>query len=229
MRRNGSYLKGIVLILVVTAVIASLCLFDLLPVDDIIRGSTNIINETGKVSESFINNHKTIAPVIYIIIFLLRTFLVVFSCSVMVVIAGRAFGSAMGFTLSLIAISLSANLAFILGRFLDIRVIERILKNKLKNFDSKMEKHGFRIILFMRLSMLFPFDIINYAAGMSKIRYRDFILGTMIGIIPEVFSLTYLGDKINNPFSVEFLIAVLLIIFTISVSLTIRRVRNKKG
>ena len=229
MRRNGSYLKGIVLILVVTAVIASLCLFDLLPVDDIIRGSTNIINETGKVSESFINNHKTIAPVIYIIIFLLRTFLVVFSCSVMVVIAGRAFGSAMGFTLSLIAISLSATLAFILGRFLDKRVIERILKNKLKNFDSKMEKHGFRIILFMRLSMLFPFDIINYAAGMSKIRYRDFILGTMIGIIPEVFSLTYLGDKINNPFSVEFLIAVLLIIFTISVSLTIRRVRNKKG
>jgi uncharacterized membrane protein YdjX (TVP38/TMEM64 family) len=116
MRRNGSYLKGIILILVVTAVIALLCLFDLLPVDDIIRGSTNIINETGKISESFINNHKTIAPVIYIIIFLLRTFLVVFSCSVMVVIAGRAFGSAMGFTLSLIAISFIGNSCLYFGQ-----------------------------------------------------------------------------------------------------------------
>jgi uncharacterized membrane protein YdjX (TVP38/TMEM64 family) len=83
-------------------------------------------------------------------------------------------------------------------------VIERILKNKLKNFDSKMEKHGFSIILSLRLSMLFPFDIVNYAAGMSKIRYRDFILGTMIELYLKCFPLLTSVIKLIIRFQLSF-------------------------
>lgn len=226
---NKSYLKGTVIILIVTALVAFLNIFEIMPVVDFVNSFKKVIYNVAAASESFIRDHKTFAPLIFILIFLVRTFLVVFSCSIMIVIAGRVFGSVLGVILSMVAVYLSATLAFVLGRLLDKKAIDRITRNKFKGFDSKMETHGFSIIFFMRLSMLFPFDIVNYAAGMSKIRYREFILGTMLGIIPEMLSLAYLGDKIGNPFSIEFLISVLFVIFTVSVSLAIRRVRNKKN
>jgi uncharacterized membrane protein YdjX (TVP38/TMEM64 family) len=57
----------------------------------------------------------------------------------------------------------------------------------------------------------------NYAAGLSKIRYIDFILGTILGSIPEIFSLTYISSNIENPLSLKFKIGIIVFIITVAV------------
>ena len=56
-------------------------------------------------------------------------------------------------------------------------------------------------MLIMRLSYIFSYDALSYAAGLSKMRYIDFISGTMLGILPEFFAYSMIGKNLEHPFS----------------------------
>ncbi len=231
MKNKSNYLKGIILISIIIILVISIIIyrFDIFNSKSFVNGYSKFFKEIGRDIEVFISEQKNFAPIIFLIIFSLRTLFIVFPCSIMILLGGRVFGPTLGFTLSMIAIYISATLAFLIGRFFDNKVIERVLKIEFKALDSKVEKHGFGIIFFMRISMLFPFDILNLASGMSKIKYRDFILGTLLGVIPETVSLTYLGHNITNPLSIEFIISVILVLLTITISLTVRKLKKNKN
>ena len=91
-----------------------------------------------------------------------------------------------------------------------------------------MGKYGFRIMTAMRLSFVFPYDPLSYAAGLTKIKYRDFILGTLIGILPEMVTYSLIGGNLTKPFSFKFIlpIIVLFIIVFISTYLYKKKSRN---
>ncbi len=178
--------------------------------------------------EDFINSYGKFAAIIYILIFAARTLLVVFPVSILVVLGGSIFGPICGFLYSMVAIFISASLAFFLSRYLGKSFVQRILKNRADKVDLKIEQHGFKIIFFMRISMVFPYDIMNFAAGLTKVKYKEFILGTLLGIAPEVFALNYLGDNIRNPVWWHFAISALLIVVTVAVPLISKRRKQVK-
>lgn len=60
--------------------------------------------------------------------------------------------------------------------------------------------------------MVFPYDPLSYASGLTKIKYRDYILGTLVGIFPEMIVYSYMGDSIKHPFSIKFVIAIVLVV-----------------
>lgn len=59
---------------------------------------------------------------------------------------------------------------------------------------------------------ILPYDAINYLCGLSKIKYRDFILATLIGTVPACFLYAYLGENILKPFSKGFYLSVVLVV-----------------
>ena len=63
----------------------------------------------------------------------------------------------------------------------------------------------------MRLSIVFPYDALCYASGLTKIRYRDYILGTMLGILPEMVVYSFMGKNISHPFSIGFILPILCV------------------
>jgi Uncharacterized conserved protein len=92
--------------------------------------------------------------------------------------------------------------------------------------DEKTSESGFNIMLFMRLSMLFPADALSYAAGLTQMKFTHFFAGTVIGFLPEVISITLLGHSIKKPMSKEFFMSIGLIVVTATLSLVIQKVIN---
>ena len=93
-----------------------------------------------------------------------------------------------------------ASISFFLGRTLMRSwVEERVSKNaKFQAIDQAVGSSGFKIVLLTRLSPVFPFNLLNYAYGLTKVRFRDYLLGSWIGMLPGTFMYVYLGATAKN-------------------------------
>ncbi|RNA70288.1 TVP38/TMEM64 family protein [Alteribacter keqinensis] len=133
------------------------------------------------------------SPVIYILIYTLRP-LVLFPASVLSITGGLSFGPLLGTVYTLAGAAGSAAVAFWTARKLG-KNIGKGSAGKGKAIQNQLEKKGFFYVLVLRLIPLFNFDLISYAAGISKVRFSAFILATVIGMTPGVFAFTYLGSS----------------------------------
>jgi uncharacterized membrane protein YdjX (TVP38/TMEM64 family) len=93
----------------------------------------------------------------------------------------------MGTVYAIIAATLGATLAFLATRYLLRDVVLDRFGSKLEGMNRELEKRGFSYLLFLRLVPLFPFFLINLAAGLTRLPLRTFFLGTLLGIIPGGF------------------------------------------
>ncbi|HCQ90330.1 MAG TPA: TVP38/TMEM64 family protein, partial [Clostridium sp.] len=100
---------------------------------------------------------------------------------------------------------------------------EKFMKEKFNFNFLKENRNEFLTILILRLIPLIPFDVISYGAGFSKIKYKNFISATILGIIPGVVVFTNLGDKSLNFKSIEFLCAIGLLIALLLISLLLKK------
>jgi uncharacterized membrane protein YdjX (TVP38/TMEM64 family) len=101
--------------------------------------------------------------------------------------AGAVFGSIMGTVYANIAATIGATLAFLVTRYLLRDVVLSRFGAKLEGINRELESRGFNYLLFLRLVPLFPFFLINLAAGLTRLPLRTFFFGTMLGIIPGGF------------------------------------------
>lgn len=159
---------------------------------------------------NYILSYGKFSALIFIIIYSLKPVVFVIPASVLSVAAGNIFGPLAGFSLSMISSFIAATIAFYLARIAGRPFVDKLLKGKTMNLNNNMEKHGFFIILIMRLCVIFHFDGLGYAAGLSKIRYKDFISATLLGIIPEMLAYSFMGNSIKKPFSPQFILPVVM-------------------
>ncbi|HJX73901.1 MAG TPA: VTT domain-containing protein [Candidatus Deferrimicrobiaceae bacterium] len=95
------------------------------------------------------------------------------------------FGKYAGAACSILGATLGASASFVLGRYLLRDFARGFLVGKLGELDRKAEKHGFSIIFYLRI-LWFPFIVLNYASGATRIRFRDYFWGTFFGIFPAM-------------------------------------------
>ncbi|MDB5102007.1 MAG: hypothetical protein JWM80_6428 [Cyanobacteria bacterium RYN_339] len=106
---------------------------------------------------------------------------------------GALFGLALGFVVNWLGCALGACLGFFMARNLGREAIAHRLTGRLQDVDQLLGRHGFTTLLLIRLSSIFPFGALSYAAGISAIRARDFVAATLIGMLPSSLLWTYLG------------------------------------
>lgn len=114
--------------------------------------------------------------------------------------AGFAYGPVLG-TLLVSPVSVAAaTMSFVLGRTLARGWIARRIEGdpRFRAVDAAVGEHGFRIVLLLRLSPLFPFNVLNYALGLTRVRLRDYILGSAIGMFPGTALYVYLGSLVRD-------------------------------
>jgi uncharacterized membrane protein YdjX (TVP38/TMEM64 family) len=114
--------------------------------------------------------------------------------------AGFVFGVPFGAALVSAGSVLGAIAAFLLGRFVTRNwVAERIARSpRLRALDTVTRRDGFTIVLLARLSPLFPYNVLNYALGVTAVRLRDYILGSWIGMLPAIVLYVYIGSLTKN-------------------------------
>ncbi len=124
-------------------------------------------------------------------------------------VGGLVFGRFYGTCINLFGASMGASGAFWIARLIARDFIaERFAGAKwFETFSKGIEKDGFYYMLFVRFMPIFPFNGTNYASGLTNIRYRHFLLATMIGMLPYDFTLTNavveVGEAAANGFKMS--------------------------
>jgi uncharacterized membrane protein YdjX (TVP38/TMEM64 family) len=160
---------------------------------------------------NYILSFGPFASLVFVLLYSLKPVVFVFPALLLTILAGNIFGPIKGFILVMIGLTLSGTFAFYLARSLGKPFVTKITRGKLLKLDENIENHGFKIMLLMRLSTLFPYDPLSYAAGLTKMKYRDFILASVIGAFPEMLAYCYLGHNMRYPSSRRFIIPVVLV------------------
>lgn len=107
------------------------------------------------------------------------------------------FGKYAGAAVNVLGVALGASLAFFLGRYFLRDLAKSLLTGRLGDLDRKAEKHGFPVIFYLRV-VWFPFIVLNYAAGATGIRFRDYFLGTFFGTLPSVLIVSFFFGSIKG-------------------------------
>ncbi|MEM7555591.1 MAG: TVP38/TMEM64 family protein [Cyanobacteria bacterium P01_A01_bin.84] len=142
----------------------------------------------------WVNNLGIFAPIAFIIIYNLATLLFV-PGSLLTIKGGCFFGLFWGSLYVIIAATFGAVVAFLVGRYLSRDWVCKKLSNKPKfqAVDKAVAKQGFKIVLLTRLSPIFPFNLLNYAFGVTQVSLKDYTLGS-IGMIPGTILYVYIGS-----------------------------------
>jgi len=114
-------------------------------------------------------------------------------------LAGATLGVFWGTVVSLVGNTLGAALAFLFSRFLFQDLVKRKIVSRYKKISSYEEaffEKGLSTVLFLRLIPLFPFNVLNYALCVTRVSFKDYFLGTFLGIIPGTFLFVYFGDSV---------------------------------
>lgn len=106
--------------------------------------------------------------------------------SAITVLAGALFGSVLGVIVVSIASTLGASLAFLVSRYFARQAMENWLEKseKFQRLDSLTEEHGAIIVAFTRLVPLFPFNILNYGFGLTKVRFWTYVFWSWLCMLP---------------------------------------------
>jgi uncharacterized membrane protein YdjX (TVP38/TMEM64 family) len=136
-----------------------------------------------------------LAPVLFIILYIVGAILFV-PGSVLTIGAGVLFGLLWGSIYVSIGATIGATAAFLIGRYLARDWVRGQLEGnrKFAAIDQAVGREGWKIVLMTRLSPIFPFNLLNYAYGLTAVTLRDYLLATWIGIMPGSVLYVYLGS-----------------------------------
>ncbi|WP_430869194.1 TVP38/TMEM64 family protein [Demequina aurantiaca] len=113
--------------------------------------------------------------------------------SVVSIAAGFTWGLALGVALVYVGALIGAALAFAIGRSLGRDAVERFTGARVAKVDEAIRQKGLVALIGVRLVPVFPFTVINYSAGLTDVRRRDYALGTMVGILPGTIAYVAVG------------------------------------
>jgi uncharacterized membrane protein YdjX (TVP38/TMEM64 family) len=182
--------------------------------------------------KGFIQGFGILAPLVFILLYASRAVILVIPVGIMSWVGGLAFGKWWGTLYILIGATGGACLAFLVARYFGREFIESIKwlqTGRIKQFEDKVGKQGFKLILFVRLIPLFQYDAVNFGGGLSKVRFWDFALASFIGMIPGGFINALLGESLENILSVQFFVAVgafLVLMFIPTIYKRLKRARS---
>lgn len=132
------------------------------------------------------------APVLYILIYSIATICILPSTPLNLT-GGAIFGAVWGTVWTSIAAILAAVLAFGFSRTIGRSLIEKKLAGKWESIDREMQQGGFFYMFAIRLLPLIPYGIVNFAAGLTSIKFRDYFLGTVLGTVPGILPFVMMG------------------------------------
>ncbi len=139
---------------------------------------------------------STITPLIVIAAFVLGGLLVM-PVTAMIIVSVLVFGPVPGFIYALVGSVSSAVSSYGLGSLMGRNIVRQLAGKRINQVSQQLAKRGLLTMLVVRIVPVAPFTIINLVAGASHIRFRDFVSGTVIGMIPGILGIALLTDRVQ--------------------------------
>ena len=116
-----------------------------------------------------------------------------FPGSLITLAGGALFGPIWGTLYNLTGATLGATLAFLIARYLAGDWVEQKTAGRLRQLKEGVEAEGWRFVAFVRLVPLFPFNVLNYALGLTRIRLFHYVVASWLCMLPGALAYTWLG------------------------------------
>lgn len=126
--------------------------------------------------------------------------------------AGLLFGTAVGTPLALAGVTAAALTQMFVARRLAAGHQGSLLPKRTRRVEEFLTEHGAVAVMETRIIPVLPFGVVNFSAGLTRMRYRDLALGTVVGAAPKVFAYTALGGSLSNLGSPEAIVAIVLLV-----------------
>jgi uncharacterized membrane protein YdjX (TVP38/TMEM64 family) len=167
----------------VAAAVVLIVLFKIFNVQELLRASLDWIQGLG-----------ALGPIVFIVIYIVATVFFL-PGSVLTLGAGFVFGLVKGFVIVSVASTMGAVAAFLVGRYLARDWVARKVEGNARfaAIDRAVGEAGWKIVGLTRLSPVFPFNLLNYAYGLTKVSVRDYFLASWIGMMPGTVMFVYFG------------------------------------
>ena len=218
--RPGRVLPRVVAtLLLVIAVITALMYRDRLDVE----AMTDWVQQAGAVG-----------PLIFIGLYAAATVLFL-PGSILTLAGGALFGPVWGTLYSLSGATLGAAVAFLIARYLAGGWVQARAKGLIAGLVEGIEAEGWRFVAFSRLMPLFPFNLLNYALGLTRIPFLHYLLATLVFMVPGAVAYTYLGFAGREAVAggeglvQKGLIALALLAAVVFLPRLVARVRNRRA
>jgi len=142
--------------------------------------------------EQWVQNAGLAGPLVFMLVYAIATVFFL-PGSVLTLAGGALFGPVMGTFFNLTGATIGAVLAFLVARYLASDWVEQKTGGRLKQLKQGVEGEGWRFVAFVRLVPLFPFNLLNYALGLTRIRLSHYLIATYLFMLPGAIAYTYLG------------------------------------
>ena len=152
------------------------------------------INQWVDRLEETLNNMGAIAPLIYFFAYSVAC-VALLPGSALTLLAGALWGVVYGTIAVSISSVFGATLAFLVGRYLARERVEKQIEKfpKFKAVADSLSEGGFKLVALIRLSPAFPFNLLNYMMGITRVKLKDYVLGSWVGMFPATIMYVYLG------------------------------------
>jgi uncharacterized membrane protein YdjX (TVP38/TMEM64 family) len=182
----------------------------------IFLGQTGVVN-TDNITQ-VIQSSGMYAWVVFIIIYIVATVAFV-PGTIFTLAGGYLFGPALGFGLVMVGATLGALMAYLASKYFFYDYFHKRLAHTRFLKWSKIEdqKKLFYLVLTTRLIPIFPFNLLNYGLGMTKVKPLTYTVASFIGMLPATFIYVFLGSSLNEILSFKFLAALGLIVLFSSI------------
>ncbi len=142
--------------------------------------------------QNWIEQAGNAAPLLFMFVYIVGTVFFL-PGTVLTLLGGALFGPVLGTVYNLTAATIGAMLSFLVARYLVSDWVEKKTGGKLKQLINGVENEGWRFVAFTRLVPLFPFNLLNYGLGLTKIKFSHYSMATYIFMLPGATAYTYLG------------------------------------
>jgi len=184
---------------------------------------------------SFLKDAGLWAPVVYMAIYAVGVCLFL-PGTLLTGLGAAIFGAYWGFLYVWIGAMIGASAAFFIGRTLGRDFAASLIGDKLKKYDDAIERNGFATVLYLRL-VYFPFTPMNFGMGLTKVRFRDYVSGTGLGIIVGTFIFTFFIGTLKDVWvsgnwgeliSLKVFFSIGLFIFSFFIPKIIKKIKGEK-
>ncbi len=153
--------------------------------------------------------NMALAYLLMLVLFALKSVSMVIYGGILYAVSGVVFPLPLAIIVNVLGTVIMVSIPYEIGRKAGNRTLEWIVEknSNLKNLHSFSGKNGVWVSLFVRIVGMLPADIVGIYLGANKIKFGEYLLGSIVGLLPSVLAFSVMGMSIKDPASPQFLIA----------------------
>ncbi len=147
---------------------------------------------------AFVQQKYAVAAAVFVVVYILTAALSIPGAGILTLSGGFLFGVAVCTLYVIVGATTGASLAFLSARYLVGNRLQEKYQEQFRKFNDEVERNGAHYLLVLRFIPVFPFFLINFLAGLTKVPIKTFIWTTALGIIPATAVFAFAGQQIGS-------------------------------